>query len=504
MAKSKGGAVLSFLAVDRHATMPIYRQLEEALRRAILSRKLRSGVRLPATRQLADDLGVSRLTIKNVYEQLIAEGYLSAVRGAGTYVAEISPLDLSPDTAKQTPPSSPPDRVASDRSIGIARTKAITRLQGTLPFRPGVPALDLFPRRIWAAITSRAIRTCGSCDLGYGPPGGLPVLKEAIADMVRDMRGVRCEPEQVVVTAGAQQAFTLIAFTLLNPGDIVWCEDPGHVAGRDAMRILGSDLRSVPIDDQGFDLDHAIAHNPDAKLLFTTPSHQHPLGVTMSLKRRLDLLDYARRMNAWIIEDDYDSEYRYRGRPQPALQGLDDHGHVIYVGTFSKTLFPAVRLGYLIAPPDHVDAFAAGQSLLSQNVSALTQTVVARFLEQGAYLAHIRKMRGVYKERRDCLIENLERSARGLLDCRPTDAGMHLVAWLSGCDDRSAAEAIWRAGIDCLPLSMYCDQRRVDDGLMLGFACAPEKDIPENVETLVRALESVLEKPSRGIQVERA
>ena len=215
------------------------------------------------------------------------------------------------------------------------------------------------------------------------------------------------------------------------------------------------------------------------------------------------IADIVHGRDQGVIEDDYDSEYRYRGRPLPALQGLDDHDHVIYVGTFSKTLFPAVRLGYLIAPPDHIDAFAAGQSLLSQNVSALNQTVVARFLEEGAYLAHIRRMRSAYKERRDCLIENLDRRARGLLDCQPTDAGMHLVAWLNGRDDRSAAEAIWRAGIDCLPLSMYCDKRRVDDGLMLGFACAPEKDIPVNVETLVQALEAALEKPSRGIQVER-
>ena len=492
MAKSKGGAVLSFIAIDRRSSMPIYRQLEEAFRRAILSHRLRSGARLPATRQLADDLGVSRLTVKNVYEQLMAEGYMSAVRGAGTYVADIAPPDLPPDSKAPAPRASPPHRAASQRSIGIARTKAITRLHSTLPFRPGVPALDLFPRRLWAGMTSRAIRNCDSSDLGYGPPGGLPVLKAAIADMVRDMRGVVCEAEQIVVTAGAQQAFTLIAFTLLNPGDIVWCEDPGHVAGRDAMRILGSDVRSVPIDEDGFDLDHAMAHNPEAKLIFATPSHQHPLGVTMSLKRRLDLLDYAHRHGCWIIEDDYDSEYRYRGRPLPALQGLDEHGHVIYVGTFSKTLFPAVRLGYLIAPPDHVEAFAAGQSLLSQNVSALTQNVVARFLGDGAYLAHIRKMRSAYKERRDCLIDNLERRARGLLDCRPTDAGMHLVAWLNGCDDRVAAQAIWRAGIDCLPLSMYCDKRRIDDGLMLGFACAPENHIPAHVEGLVRALEAAL------------
>ncbi len=478
---------LAFLDIDRTSPVPIYRQIENMIRQAVMAGELRPGYRLPSTRQLASDLGVSRLTTKNVYEQLGEEGYLDSVRGAGTFVAELLPTDLPAGSATPLELDIPPDRSASNRCLAIASTKATSRLDGTAAFRPGVPALDLFPKRAWAGLLSKATRSCPPEYLGYGPMGGIPELKDAVAELIHDLRGVQCQADQIIVTAGAQQAFAL-----LNPGDVVWCEDPGHIAGRDAMRILGANVVPVPVDDEGIDIDYARANCPPAKLIFMTPSHQHPTGVTMSLKRRLAALEYARQNDCWIIEDDYDNEYRYSGRPLPSLQGMDRHSRVIYVGTFSKTLFPAIRVGYLVAPDDHVDAFAASQILMSQNVSAVIQMALARFIADGSYIAHTRRMRNAYKARQDCLVEAVNSRAKGLISCQPTDAGMHLLARLDGLEDQTAAEYAWRSDIDCLPICIYSDVRKLPDVLLLGFACVREEDIPTKAETLVKALEQGL------------
>jgi GntR family transcriptional regulator/MocR family aminotransferase len=301
---------------------------------------------------------------------------------------------------------------------------------------------------------------------------------------------VRVDPQQIIITAGAQQAFSLIAFTLLNPGDIVFSEDPGHIAGRDAMRIFGADVRSVEIDSEGFNLDYAQSRHPPARLIFVTPSHQHPLGVTMSLQRRMQIIDYARRHDTWIVEDDYDSEFRYQGRALPAMQSLDSHGQILYVGSFSKTLFPALRLGYLIAPPSIVDAFSVGQTLLSQNISPVLQQTLARFIEDGSYNSHIRKMRTLYKERLEILADSLTACCGDIFHFDKPDAGMHLIAWLQDKkrEDAELCKAIWDEGVDCLPVSMYCDQKKIDPGIMLGFACAPETEISKCVAILYDAV----------------
>lgn len=485
MARQTRGALLSTLKLDPASRIPLYRQLEDAIRQIILNGDITTGQRLPASRQLAQDLEVSRLTVKNVYEQLVAERFLVSRPGAGTYVARIASTELLPTTKRPSSHKSPALPL-SQRASRIARTNAVVRLGGVKPFRPGVPALDVFPRATWASAYSKVLRQSNTETLGYGRPGGLLDLKRAIANHVQDHRGVNVEAEQIIITAGAQQAFSLIAFTLLDPGDVVWTEDPGHIAGRDAMRIFGAEVKSVSIDSEGFDLNYATKQHPAARLIFLTPSHQHPLGVTMSLQRRMQIIEYAKNHNSWIVEDDYDSEFRYRGRALPAMQSLDSDGHILYVGSFSKTLFPALRLGYLIPPAFMVDAFSSAQTLLSQNVSPVLQQTLARFIEDGAYNSHIRKMRTLYAKRLETLVQHLQESCDDIFHFKKPDAGMHLIAWLNDAkqSDAEVCESIWKQGVDCLPVSMYCDQKKLDPGIMLGFACASDDEIGECLVTL--------------------
>lgn len=493
MSRHQGGALLSTLKIEAGLGVPLYRQLETAVRQLVLNGDLAAGGRLPATRQLSQDLGVSRLTVKNVYEQLTAEGFLDSRRGAGTFVASISTSELPPAVPAEPAGAAPDRRQLSSRVLRVGQSKATTRLGGVRAFRPGVPALDRFPRRAWAAAWSRVMRQSGDDLLGYGPPGGLPELKRAIVAHVRDHRGIHCDPEQIIVTAGAQQAFALVALSVIEPGAVVWCEDPGHIAVRDAMRLLGAEVKSVPIDEEGFDLHSAVAEHRDAGLIFVTPSHQHPLGITMSLNRRIELLDYAHLHNALVIEDDYDSEFRYTGRALPALQALDRSGLVLYVGSFSKSLFPALRVGYLICPPSMASAFATGQTLLSQHVSPLQQQVLAGFMLDGGFNAHIRKMRALYRLRRDTLVDSLTEYAGDLFEIEPCHAGMHLIGWLRNrsLGDGAAAKAIWAGGVDCLPVSTYRDTRAARPGIMFGFACAAEAEIARNVATVARIVRSL-------------
>ena len=492
MTKAIEGRLLDMLWLDRESGLPLYRQLDGQLRAAVLSGRLAPGVRLPATRQLALELGISRLTVQNTYEQLVAEGFLTAATGAGTFVAEIPPEDLPPS---RPVPRSRPRRGAphlSRRGRVIAQTRAATRIAEVRPFRPGIPAPELFPMAAWSRAWSKALRRFGSGLFAYGPEGGYPPLRAAIADHLATARGVACTADQVIVTAGAQQSFALCALALLDAGESAWVEDPGHAAGRDVLSALGLTVVSAPIDQEGLDL--AAAHNRQAtpRLIFVTPSHQHPLGVTMSLRRRLELLQFAQQAGAWILEDDYDSEFRYAGRPLPALQGLDGAGCVIYAGSFSKVLYPSLRMGYLVVPEDLVAPFCAAQTVLSQGIPTLPQAVLTDFMDEGRFAAHIRRMRAAYGERQSLLVEALRRRARGLVRVEPTDAGMHLMAWLpEGLDDQLAAEALWAVGLETVPLSVYGVRSDPPPGLLLGFTAVRPAEVEPKVDSLVEVLEGL-------------
>jgi GntR family transcriptional regulator/MocR family aminotransferase len=489
MSKQAVGLLLDMISLERPSTTPLYRQLDRQLRSAVLSGRLASGTRLPATRQLATELGVSRLTVQNTYEQLVAEGFLTAGIGSGTYVADIAPEDLPPQQPDRRTQNKGSNASLSQRGEQISGTWAGTRVSETRAFRPAVPAPELFPMAAWSKLWSRALRRLGPDLFGYGQEGGYPPLRMAIAEHLENARGVRCDPEQVIVTAGSQQSFALSALVLLDPGDIAWGEDPGHAAGRDVLTALGVSVLPVPIDEEGLSVTQGRALGNDPCLIFVTPSHQHPLGVTMSLRRRLELLQYAQRCDAWILEDDYDSEFRYSGRPLPALQGLGDGHRVIYAGSFSKVLYPSLRMGYLVVPQELVGAFCAAQTVLCQGIPTLPQLVLAEFMQEGRFAAHIRRMRVAYFERQRTLLSALKEQAAGLLEAEPTDAGMHLIAWLpDGADDMAVAGSLWQGGIDAIPLSIYTTHPYPRAGLLLGFTAVPPETIGPKVEQMVQIL----------------
>ena len=493
MPKSPGGALLAGFTVERDSSVPIYRQLDASFRRSILDGTLAAGQKLPSTRELADELGVSRITVKSVYEQLVAEGYAQARTGAGTFVAAGLDFEASPKVKRPRQAATLREVDMSVRARDIVSSKAGVRHGETEPFRPGVPALDLFPVKLWNRYLHEAMSTQGRHHLSYGHFSGNPALRESIARYLTDARGMQVDAEQIIVTSGAQQAFAMIAFVLLNKGDTVWYENPGHIAGRDVMQLMGANVAPVPIDEEGLDLDYAVKTYTKPSLIFTTPSHQQPLGTTMSLVRRLSLLNYAHENNTWIIEDDYDSEFRYRGRPLPALSALDSERRVLYVGTFAKSLCASVRLGYIVAPTNLVDSLANARTLLGQGSSAIVEQALSRFIDDGRFVEHIRKMRRVYRARRDVLFECLQNDCADVLEPQATDAGMHMLAWLkSDIGDDDAHRALLKAGIESLPLSVYSIGPTDRQGIVLGFTCAQEGRIPTLVKQLGKSLRSFI------------
>ena len=492
MPKSPGGALLHGFNVNRDSGVPIYRQIDASMRRLILGGTLAAGQKLPSTRELASELGVSRITVKSVYEQLVAEGYALARTGAGTFVADGLDIETAPKVRLPRHKTKSTTIEISERSRLIMSSKASLRHGKTEPFRPGIPALDQFPVKSWNKYLQDAATDHDRRNLSYGDINGSAALRASIGRHLTDARGMQVDPDQIIITSGAQQAFVLVAFALLNHGDTVWYENPGHIAGRDVMQVMGANIAPVPIDDEGMDLNFAINKHPKPTLIFTTPSHQQPLGTTMSLLRRLTLLNYAHENNAWVIEDDYDSEFRYQGRPLPALSALDSERRVFYVGTFSKSMFAAMRIGYIVVPPELVETIAKARTLLGQSSSAVVEHALSRFMDDGRFVEHIRKMRRVYRERRDVLFDSLTRYCADSLDPHPTDAGMHMLAWLqNGVDDQMAHLALLEAGIESLPLSAYCVQPLERSGIVLGFSGVTEKRIPKLVKRMSETLRAV-------------
>jgi GntR family transcriptional regulator/MocR family aminotransferase len=477
------------LHVDRRSRLPLQRQLYNELRSAILNGRLERGARLPATRVLAADLSVSRNTVAGAFDQLLAEGYLEGKVGSGTYVTQALPDDLlnvsgdAPAQSSSPPPAHQPSRRGQHlASIVVSHARGISAPRA---FRAGIPALDLFPRQLWARLTARAVRQAPAPILTYAEAAGYRPLREAIAAYVRAARGVRCVTDQVVVTCGSQQALDLAARVLLDPGEMAWVEDPGYLGARGALQAAGVQCEAVPIDGEGLDVAHGLARAPAARLAVVTPSHQYPLGITMSLGRRMQLLAWARQQHAWIVEDDYDSEYRYQGRPLAALQGLDPAGRVIYIGTFSKVLFPGLRLGYLIAPENLVDAFIAARALADRHSHGIDQVVVTEFLTEGHFARHVRRMRALYAERQQALVSSVQRELGEMIEVHPSEAGLDLIGWLpEGADDREVASAARAAGIMIAPVSAYTIRARLRPGIRLGYASVSPRQIREGVKKL--------------------
>ena len=489
---AKRSAPFNLVLPPREAKTPAFRWLYAALRGDILGGRLRPGSRLPATRDLATQYGLSRGTVVSAFEELKSEGYLHGSRGSGTYISSVLPenlLQVAPQARQRLSSIKQQPRRLSGYAL---RVQPFSNLESrpTRAFRANLPALDLFPSKIWTRIAERRLRRLSIPQLlGCDTMGYLP-LRVAVADYLNTSRGTRCNPQQVIIVSGTQEALDLAGRLILNPGDEVCLEEPGYPGAAMAFAALGAKICAVPVDSEGIELPGRRARK--AKLVYVTPGHQFPVGMTMSLARRLQLLEWARRSCALIFEDDYDSEFRYAGRPVPALQGLDQHGLVLFAGSFSKVLFPSLRLGYLVIPPDLVDSFAAAKSVLNRHAPPFEQTVLCDFITEGHFGRHLRRMREVYAERRSILMESARRKLTGLLELSSVEAGLQTVGWLCPGIDSAAARRVAQARkVEVTPLSIYSHGALRREGLQLGFAAVNGQEIRRGVQQLAIALEEL-------------
>ena len=523
-------AVDLVLGIDPARPEPLHRQLYVGLRSAILEQRLKPGARLPSTRALATSLGLARNTVHGAYDQLLAEGYLETRHGSGTYVAASLPDDAlraathgvaeaastsdvstGPANAgrERTGPSpvgqpaGPGDAVGQRLSNWGRRVAEIAPPPYAAPttplpidFRHGRPDVVHFPIDEWRRAASRQLRQLDRDDLWYGPPAGLPSLRAALAEYLGRARGVRCTPEQVVVTTGTQQAIDLISRLLVEADDAVVVEDPCYPGARRVFAALGATLLDVPVDEHGLRTEDL----PDApaRLVYTTPSHQYPSGATLPVSRRLDLLRWAERHDALVIEDDYDSEFRHVGRPLEALQGLDRAGRVAYVGSFSKVLYPALRLGYLVAPPALVRLASEAKRLLDLQTATPGQEMLAELIHSGQFEAHLRRMRRVYRGRRAALLEALDRELGPLATPGPSDAGLYLRLVLAeGLDEEAVARRAAELGVAVYPAGPYFARPVARPGLILGYAALDEAGIAEGIRRLRLAVDAELAARAR-------
>ena len=420
---------------------------------------------------LASDLRLSRNTVLQVFARLSDEGFLITKRGSGTRVAPNVCHDEKRQAKKvQSNVVSQPSLSERGRVVAKCRVSSGVLERSYVPFRPGLPALDEFPFDAWARVRNRVCRQLGHSLLGYAQPFGYPPLRREVAGYLRSVRGVRCDWRQVIVTSGAQQAFDLVARLLLDPGQVTAVEDPCHVAIRGCFVAAGATVAPIPTDAEGIDIKR-LEQAQDVRIVVTTPSHQFPLGTTMTLPRRIALIDWARRHKAWLVEDDYDAEFSFNGRPMPSLYGLDGQC-VLYVGTFSKSLYPGLRLGYVIVPERLVDAFAAARAVIDRHGLILDQAMTAAFIESGQFARHVRRMRAVYEEKAQIVQSQVKNLMDDRLFVPPIRGGMHTIGWLrdGSVSDASVADVLLAHGIDAAPISRFSALKTTRSGLVLGFS----------------------------------
>ncbi len=473
MNKSNPDAPWLSITLDRTVAQPLQAQLAEGIRRLVREGRLVSGDRLPASRLLAGELSVSRLTVVTAYDQLVSEGYLVGRRGAGMFIApELSALPQPPLTPEDASPLPPPEPLRT--------------------FDSAAPDVAGFPHRHWARLFDQLWRAPEPALLARGDPMGWAPLRVAIAQHLRDWRGIRCVPSQIVVTSGLREAIELVSQAALEPGDCVAVEDPGHAPLRDALAESGLAVRPVAVDADGFDTETLGA---GLRAVAVTPSRQFPLGMTLPLARRLRLLGWAAETGGWVIEDDFDGEYRYRGQPLPAMMSLDEAGRVIYAGSFSKVMFPGLRLGFLAIPAALEGPMRQLVTQRGTQAALVAQPVLARFMEEGHFSTHLRRMRRLYAQRQRAMVGALERDCAGLLTVEDVPSGMHLVAGL-GPDlagritDVEAAERCAAAGLRMRPLSGFFAGSPTRQGMVLGFAGFDEAAIEDGVGRMAAALRS--------------
>jgi GntR family transcriptional regulator / MocR family aminotransferase len=444
---------------------------------------------VPSSRELARELRISRLPVLNAYAQLLAEGYFETRVGTGTFVARSFPERPAHSATRTLPVSEPRPRSVSAHALALPPFDEPFWAVHLSPFQVCQPALREFPLRTWSKLVAQCARRMNVDTLRYRNAMGLEELREVIANYLRTSRGVRCEAEQVMVVSGSQQALDLSTRVLLNSGARVWIEDPGYWLARNVLRGAGCRAIPVPVDSEGLNVAEGIRCCRMGRAAFVTPSHQFPLGVTMSAARRLQLLEWAHAVGAWIVEDDYDSEYRYDSMPIASLQGLDRHARVIYIGTFSKVLFPSLRLGYIVIPKDLVERFVAFRQAMDLCPPQETQVVLAEFIRSGHFSRHIRKMRTIYAERRRVLVQEIERTFGDSCTIVGADAGMHVTVLMRGpLQDQEVAAKAMRRKVLVSPLSLAYAGHAPQQGFVLGFGNADVAQIPGSVLLLKQCL----------------
>jgi GntR family transcriptional regulator / MocR family aminotransferase len=483
--------------LDRQSAEPAYRQLLQLMQQAILTGRLAPGTKLPSSRTLAGDLGVARNTVLHVYDQLSAEGYVLSTTGSGTYVA-----DTRPATSAVTTP--PPTGTPADEEdgAGTACPRGDMSMRGQRlideagvsakqwgAFMPGVPDVAEFPARTWSRLQARLWKSANHGLLTYAPGGGYRPLRRALSDYLRVARSVRCTPDQIIITTGIHQSIDLTVRLLADVGDRAWVEEPCYWGARSVLQSSGLKLAPIPVDAEGLNPREQDLRDPP-RIALVTPSHQYPLGMVMSLARRRALLEYARQHKVWIIEDDYDSEFRYGSRPLASLQGLDDSDRVIYVGSLGKLLFPGLRIGYMVVPERLAATFRTGVAELYREGQLMQQAVLAEFIMDGYLTSHVRRMRTLYGERRQLLIDAVTRHFGDALPVMGDEAGLHFVLGLpDACDDRAVTAAAYDAGVIVRPLAAYYSGRQQQKGLLTGYACVPHEEIDPAFATLAGVIE---------------
>jgi GntR family transcriptional regulator/MocR family aminotransferase len=483
--------ILPVIPIDRKALKPLHQQIYDGFRAAIIEGNLHRGQRIPSSRVLAVELGMSRFPVLNAYAQLLAEGYFESRVGAGTVISTSLPGQVTRSAQAE-----------AGRKVSYAGLRPVARRTSLAPridikpgqrghgaFRVGEVAFDHFPLKVWTNLVARHCRKMNAVSTRYKNPMGSEAFRETIARYLRTARSLRCDASQIMIVNGSQQALEITARVLLDPGDRVWMEEPGYWLARSVFALAGCRLIPVPVDDQGMSVEAGIKLCRKARAAFVTPSHQFPLGVTMSASRRFQLLEWAHKTGSWIIEDDYDGEYRFESLPIASLHGLDTNARVIYIGTFSKVLFPSLRIGYVVIPADLVDQFRSIRNIMDFAPPDFFQHVIADFMDEGHFARHLRRMRVLYCEQRTALVESILKQLGSMVQVLGSEAGMHLsVALNPGVSDLEIAERAARENLWLWPLSPYYASKAPLSGFVLGFGGTRLEEISPAVNTLRKLL----------------
>ena len=485
-------SVKAWIAHPTHAAMPLHARIQRAIRQLIVDGALGPGKPLPASRMLAKSLGVSRDTIEAAYAQLHAEGFIERRVGSGSFVAEITGFTSGRRPSRRDTLPRSPALDLSRRGAAMFRSGGVREALSPRPFAHGVPETRTFPLPLWERLERQVRRETGVQILLHGDPQGTEPLRRAIADYVNLERGARATADRVLVLTSSQQAMSLCANTLLDPGDRIFIEDPSYYGARKAFDAAGLECVPIGLDQQGLIVEQILAEPRRAKAVFLTPSHQFPTGATLTLDRRLALIEWAARHQAWIMEDDYDSEFHYAGKPTACVQGLDVHERTIYIGTFTKSLFPGLRIGYAVLPPQLVAPMNVARTLLDGHTAPMAQLTLARFMEGGHFGAHVRTMRSVYAERLEVLVDLVGRYLSDFVEPRVPTGGLQMPCVLMpGLSERAAVEAARQAGIEMLGLSALHATGDPKAGFLMGFAAYTPAEMEVAVRKLAGALQTV-------------